>query len=98
MIEMTESSGNVYADMGRADAEEMLSKACMATTLDEAIKSRRWTSQRAAAALGVRKAKLRKVLDGRFHKVSARELASWVTAMTSDQPSWLGIGVDNRRR
>nr|WP_284691460.1 XRE family transcriptional regulator [Pinirhizobacter soli] len=84
--------------MGCADAEDILAKARMTTTLDAAIKRRGWSSQRAAAALGVRKAKLRKVLDGRFHKVSARELASWVTAMTTDQPSWLGIGVDNRRR
>lgn len=98
MIEIEEGSGNVFAATGFADAEDMLSKARMTLTLDEAIKSRGWTSQRAAAALGVRKAKLRKVLDGRLHKVSARELASWVTAMTTDQPSWLGIGVDNRRR
>lgn len=98
MIEIQESSGNVYADLGFADADDMLAKARMTMTLDTAIKSRGWTSQKAAAALGVRKAKLRKVLDGRLHKVSARELASWVTAMTSDQPSWLGIGVDNRRR
>ena len=98
MTEIQESLGNVSADPSFDDADGMPSKASMTMTLDTAIKSRGWTTQRAAAALDVRKAKLRKVLDGRFHKVSARELASWVTAMTTDQPSWLGIGIDNRRR
>ena len=98
MIEVQESLGNVYADPGFADVDDMRAKARMTMTLDTAIKSRGWTTKRTAAALGVRKAKLRKVLDGRFHKVSARELASWVLAMTTDQPSWLGISVDNRRR
>jgi predicted XRE-type DNA-binding protein len=98
MTEIQESVRDASADSSFHGTDVMLTKASMTMTLDAAIKSRHWTSQRAAAALGVRKAKLRKVLDGRFHKVSARELASWVTAMTTDQPSWLGIGVDNRRR
>jgi len=98
MTEIQESLENKFVDPSFDAVDGMPSKARMTTTLDEAIKSRGWTTQRAAAALGVRKAKLRKVLDGRFHKVSSRELTSWVTAMTSDQPSWLGHGVDNRRR
>jgi len=98
MTEIQESLQNASAPPSFDAADGTLTKASMTMALDAAIKSRGWTTQRAAAALGVRKAKLRKVLEGRFHKVSARELASWVTAMTSDQPSWLGIGVDNRRR
>lgn len=98
MTEMQEGLGNVPVDSSFHDADGIRSKASMSLTLDEAIKSRGWTTKRAAAALGIRKAKLRKVLDGRLHKVSARELESWMLAMTTDQPSWLGIGVDNRRR
>lgn len=98
MTEIQESAQDVSTELSFANTDGMFTKARMTLMLDTAIKSRGWTTQRAAAALGVRKAKLRKVLDGRFHKVSARELASWVTAMTTDQPSWLGIGVDNRRR
>jgi predicted XRE-type DNA-binding protein len=98
MTEIQENSRDASASPSFGDADGMPSKASMTTVLGAAIKSRGWTSQRAAAALGVRKAKLRKVLDGRFHKVSARELASWVAAMTTHQSSWLGIGIDNRRR
>ncbi len=43
MIEIEESSGNVYADLGISDADEMLVKAQLATKIGEIIKSRRWT-------------------------------------------------------
>ena len=43
MIEIEESSGNIYADLDMADADEMIVKAQLATKIDEIIKGHKWT-------------------------------------------------------
>lgn len=45
MIEIEESCGNVYADLGIRDTEEILVKAQLATKIGEIIKSRRWNQR-----------------------------------------------------
>ncbi|MCL2162718.1 MAG: helix-turn-helix domain-containing protein, partial [Betaproteobacteria bacterium] len=41
MIEIEEGTSNVYADLGMADADEMIVKAQLATKIGEIIKSRK---------------------------------------------------------
>ena len=53
MTDFEESSGNVYADLGYQDADEMLVKAQLATKIGEIIKARKWTQQQAAEVLTV---------------------------------------------
>ena len=69
MIEIEPGSGNVYADLGMRDAEEMQVKAQLATKIGEIIKSRKWTQQHAAQLLGMTQPKLSNMLRGRFHGV-----------------------------
>lgn len=45
-IEFEVGSGNVYADLGFPDAEEMLVKAQLTFKIGEIIKARRWSQQR----------------------------------------------------
>ncbi|MGI4861932.1 MAG: helix-turn-helix domain-containing protein [Janthinobacterium lividum] len=81
MIEFEEGSGNVYADLGMPDAEEMLVKAQLATKIGEIIKRRRWTQQQAAEVLGVTQPKLSKMLRGQFRGISEAKMLDCLTRL-----------------
>ena len=49
MGKIEKGSGNVYADLGMPDAEEMLVKAQLSTKIAEIIKLRKMTQTQAAA-------------------------------------------------
>ena len=51
MIEIETGSANVYADLGRADADEMLVKAHLASKIGDIIKRRKLTQAQAAEIL-----------------------------------------------
>jgi predicted XRE-type DNA-binding protein len=74
MIEIEESSGNVYADLGMVDADEMVVKAQLATKIGEIIKGRRWSQQQAADVLGIPQPKLSKMLRGQFRGISEAKM------------------------
>jgi predicted XRE-type DNA-binding protein len=73
-MKIEKSSGNVYADLGLADAEGMAIKARLAMKIDEIIKSRGWTQQQAAKVLGMTQPKLSQMLRGRFRGVSETKM------------------------
>ncbi|HLB97343.1 MAG TPA: XRE family transcriptional regulator [Acetobacteraceae bacterium] len=52
-MEIEEGTTNVYADLGRPDADEMLIKAQLATKIGEIIKRRRLTQIEAAEIIGM---------------------------------------------
>ncbi|MDN5843349.1 MAG: helix-turn-helix domain-containing protein [Alcaligenaceae bacterium] len=74
MIEIEKGSGNIYADLGRADADEMLVKAQLATKIGEIIKRRGWTQQEAAEVLGMTQPKLSNMLRGQFRGISEAKM------------------------
>ena len=51
--EVKMSSGNVYADLGTDDAEEMQLKAQLALAIGEILQSKKLTQQQAAQILGM---------------------------------------------
>ncbi|EEW0654357.1 XRE family transcriptional regulator [Escherichia coli] len=73
-LSLIAGSGNVYADLGHDDADEMLAKAQLATKIGEIIKARKWPQQKAAAVLGMTPAELRELLAGRFRGHSLDDL------------------------
>lgn len=72
MIE--KGSGNVYADLGHADAEGMAVKARLAMKIDEIIAARGWTQQQAAEVLGMTQPKLSQMLRGQFRGISETKM------------------------
>ena len=72
--EVEEGSGNVYADMGMANADEMLMKARLAMKIGEIIQGRGWTQQEAAGVLGMTQPKLSKMLRGQFRGISEAKM------------------------
>src|SRR5476649_2606708 len=74
MIYIEKSSGNVYADLCMADADEMLVKAQLASKISEIIKARKWSQQQGADVLGIPQPKLSKMLRGQFRGISEAKM------------------------
>lgn len=83
-IEIEESSGNVYADLGMADADEMLVKCQLSMKIEEIIKARRWTQQQAAEVLGMPQPKLSKLLRGQFRGISQAKMLECLNLLGRD--------------
>jgi predicted XRE-type DNA-binding protein len=74
VIEFEKGTGNVYADLGLADADEMRVKAQLASKISEIVKARRWTQERAADVLGISQPKLSQPMRGLFRGVSEAKM------------------------
>jgi predicted XRE-type DNA-binding protein len=84
MIKKTKGSANVYADLGVADAEEMLVKAQLAAKIAEIIKVRKLTQTQAASLLGMTQPKLSNMLRGRFRGISEAKMLECMTLLGRD--------------
>jgi predicted XRE-type DNA-binding protein len=84
MIEIEKSSGNVYADLGMADADEMIVKAQLASKIGEIVKGRKWSQQKAAEVLGIPQPKLSKMLRGQFHGISEAKMLDCLARLGRD--------------
>ena len=78
------SSGNVFADIGFANDQEMLVKANLALKISEIIAQRRLTQIEAAAILGMPQPKLSKLLRGQFHGVSETKMLECLNKLGRD--------------
>jgi predicted XRE-type DNA-binding protein len=82
--EVEVGTGNVYADLGFGDADEMLIKAQLVTKIAEIIKRKGFTQTQAAELLGMPQPKLSNLLRGRFRGVSERRLMDCLTKLGRD--------------
>jgi predicted XRE-type DNA-binding protein len=83
-IPVTESSGNVFADMGLPEAEEELTKAQLASHIRQVIKRQRLTQVAAAALMGIDQPKVSALLNGRLANFSSERLMRLLTALGQD--------------
>ena len=83
-IQVTPSSGNVFADLGFAEPEEELTKAQLASELRQIIKRRRLTQAAVAAILGIDQPKVSALLNGRLASFSTERLMRLLTALGQD--------------
>jgi predicted XRE-type DNA-binding protein len=77
-------SGNIFADLGLPDAEEMLLKSNIVIELRRLITQRKLTQTAAAKLMGVSQADLSKILRGRFRGYSEAKLMRMLTAFDQD--------------
>jgi predicted XRE-type DNA-binding protein len=77
-------SGNVYADLGMPDADEMFVKAQLASRIGEIIKSHKWSQQQAADVLGLTQPKLSRMLRGQFRGISEAKMLDCLTRLGRD--------------
>jgi len=83
-IEIEKSSGNIYADLGLPDSEEMLVKARLAAKIGEIIKHRHLTQQQAAEILGMPQSKISNMLRGNFRGISESKMIECLNLLGRD--------------
>ena len=81
MIEVHEGSGNVYADLGIADAGSMLIKAHLASKIATIIKRRKLTQIQAAGLFGMPQPKVSAMLRGHFRGISEEKMMRCLVAL-----------------
>ena len=79
-----ESSGNVFADLGFADAEDRLAKAELAIKIAEILRRRKLTQTQAAAVLGVDQPKVSALIRGRLSGFSIERLLRFLLRLGTD--------------
>lgn len=70
--------------LGRADADEMMLKAQLASKIGEIIKGRKWRQQQAADVLGIPQSKLSKMLRGQFRGISVTKMLDCLVRLGRD--------------
>jgi predicted XRE-type DNA-binding protein len=81
---VTPSSGNVYADLGYENPEEMLLKAHLVMRLSQAIKAKGLNQYQAAEVLGIDQPKVSALVRGQFRGYSLERLFKFLNAFDLD--------------
>ena len=97
-IPVTESSGNVFTDIGLPQAEEELTKAELASHIRRVIKGRRLTRLAAASVMGIDHPKVSGLLNGRLANFSSERLMRLLTALGQDVDIMVTSEPRNRAR
>jgi predicted XRE-type DNA-binding protein len=80
----TESSGNVFADLGLADAETRMAKAELARSITAIIQERGLTQREAAQVLEIDQPKVSAITRGRLGDFSLERLLALVNRLGMD--------------
>ena len=83
-LEQEPSTGNVFADLGLADAEEHLIKAGLVVKIGRIIRQRELTQTAAAQLMGIDQPKVSAMLAGQFRGYSVERLMRFLVALGHD--------------
>lgn len=78
---VTPSSGNVFADLGLSDADQLLAKADLAIEITRIIEERGLTQVEAAELMGVDQPKVSALVRGRLDGFSMERLYRFLNAL-----------------
>jgi predicted XRE-type DNA-binding protein len=81
---ITPSSGNVFADLGLPDAEDLLAKANLALHIRRVIEARKLTQAQAANLLGIDQPKVSLIINGRLDGFSTDRLMRFLNDLGCD--------------
>lgn len=82
--DVTDGSGNVFADLGLAGADELFAKSGLVHRIAEIIKKRQLTQKQAAAVLGLDQPKVSQLLCGHLDGFSTERLFRLLNALDQD--------------
>ena len=82
--EVTPGSGNVFADLGCADAEERQTKLRLAHALSQILQQRYLTQAAAAELLGITQPKVSALMNYKLEGFSVERLMTFLTALDRD--------------
>jgi predicted XRE-type DNA-binding protein len=78
------SSGNIFADLGLANSEELLIKAELVRQISELITAKKLSQIEAAKCLGIDQPKISALLRGKLSGFSIERLFRFLNALGSD--------------
>ena len=81
---ITRGTGNVFADLGYADAKERQTKLRLAHAINDVIARRRLNQAAAAKALGINQPKVSALANYKLDGFSAERLMRFLTALDKD--------------
>lgn len=96
--EHTVSSGNVFADLGLPNAEELKAKAALAHQIASIVTHRHLTQVEAARVLGTGQPKVSELLAGRLDGFSIERLIRYLNALDRDVQIIVSPKPRNRAR
>lgn len=83
-VEVQQSCGNVYADLGLADAEKLKIKTGLVIEIRKAMRTQGLTQQAAAKCMGLSQPKVSDMMRGDFSNLSERKLMDCLTRLGYD--------------
>lgn len=84
MNDITPGSGNVYADIGLPDAQEMEVKAQLAASIASLLGARKLTQAQAAKVLGLPQPRVSALLRGQFRGISEAKMRECLNRLGQD--------------
>lgn len=95
--DITEGTGNVFADLGLPDAADRQTKTRLAMAVNALLKDRRLKQTEAAAVLGIPQPKVSALVNYRLDHFSVEKLMSFLNALEQDveiviRPSRQAVG------
>jgi len=102
-VDVHDSTGNVFEDMGMPDAEERLAKAELARVIRKEIRERSLSQSEAAELLGIKQPDVSDLVRGKLSRFSMERLERFLNALDLEiriqigpRPAWkehAGISV-----
>ena len=83
-VEVHRGSGNVFADLGLADADKLTIKTGLVIEIRKAMRTRGLTQQDAAKRMGITQPKVSDMMRGDFTNLSERKLMDCLTRLGYD--------------
>lgn len=84
MARVIASSGNVFADLGLADAEDLSLKAGLALTIGDVIRKRGLKQVEAAEITGISQPELSRLLRGKIRDFSSDRLVAAIRSLQTE--------------
>src|SRR3954463_11547266 len=95
-LKQEHSTGNVFADLGLADAGEHLIKAGLVLRIDRAIRQRKLTQAAAAQLMGIDQPKISAMLAGHFRGYSVERVMRFLVVLGLDDEAVVRAGKVGR--
>jgi predicted XRE-type DNA-binding protein len=93
-ITATPSTGNVFADLGLPDAEELLVKSTIAMKINQIVENRHLSQTQAATILGISQPKISMIQQGKLRGFSLEKLCNLLTLLGRD----VSIVIKDRKK
>lgn len=83
-LEVHQSSGNIFADLGQPDAETHLLKSRIVAQIHRLFVDRKLTQAKAGELMGISQPEVSRLFKGRFREYSVERLMGFLTAFDQD--------------